>query len=219
MQHFMRVSMYSGFAKIAREHFGNASSCQEKLAPLAEKLVTLTGDDAGAFRFKFVSPIEDEISHHCLITVVFCALAVEGYIYDYAARNLSDSFVESHLDKLDVISKWMVIPKLVIGKDFPKDTRGFQLLRQLVTNRNFIAHNKSAPVVVFDERADDLIFSGAARKIHEFDSTLLEKAKDAISVLDELALIMEDLDPDEITSFDFSAPVGKKKKQLEEYGF
>lgn len=218
MQDYIRAIMHEEYAKIARKYFDNASSCLEELTPLAEKLATLTGDDADSFEFEFVSPIEHEMLSHCLITVVFCALAVEGYIYDYAARNLGDSFVESHLDKLDVISKWVVIPKLITGKGFPKDSRGFQLLRQLVTNRNFIAHSKSAPVLVFDERVDGFVSSSAARKIQEFNSTLLEKAKDAITALDELALIMEDLDPNEFVSIHFCAPVGKNKKALEEYG-
>jgi hypothetical protein len=218
MEDYSRVSVYSNFVDIARQHWEHAQAHKTKLDTLMKSAGEFTGDGAIVFEQEHITPLVDELDNHCVITIVFCALAVEGYIYDYAARKLSDSFVDAHLDKLDVVSKWVVVPMLATGKEFPKDTKGFQLLKQLVSNRNFLAHNKSAPFLVFDQKSGDFIVGGSAKRLHDFGASLMEKAEAAITALDELAQIMESLDPDEYASFAFSANVGKRKKQFDEYG-
>lgn len=174
----------------------------------------MTGDEAAYFYAVEILPVEAKLGNHCLIAIVFSALAVEGYIYDYATRNLSDKFVDSHLDKLDVLSKWMVIPKLITGRDFPKNGHAYQLLKQLIQNRNFIVHSKSADAFITETGE----FTGNAKRIMEFGSALLEKAENAIAALDELAVILENLDPNEYLSVRFRSPVGRAKEQFERTG-
>ncbi len=43
--------------------------------------------------------IQEEIQENYLSTIIFSSLAIEAYIFDYAARNLGDSFVSVYIDK------------------------------------------------------------------------------------------------------------------------
>lgn len=124
-------------------------------------------------------------------------------------------FVDSHLDKLDALSKWVVIPKIVTGKDFPKDGRAFDLLKQLIANRNYIVHSKAAELWVYDERQDDLVISTAARKRMDFENNLEEKAMKAIQAMNELASD-GGTEYHSRASFNLRAPVGEYKAQLDE---
>ena len=49
-------------------------------------------------------------------TVVFLHLFLKAVIYDYGAINTSDSYMKKYIDKLEFLSKWVVIPKLVTGQ-------------------------------------------------------------------------------------------------------
>ncbi len=68
-------------------------------------------------------------------------MTLEAYIYDYAVRRLSKELAE-YADKLDVLGKWLIIPRLVTGKEIPRGERAFQLLQKLIANRNKIVHHK-----------------------------------------------------------------------------
>ncbi|MDE3035165.1 MAG: hypothetical protein KGJ14_04250, partial [Nitrospirota bacterium] len=215
---FLRIAPFIGFVFIAREHWELAKAARFELDGRLRESSKLAGEDAVVFEREKIGPLGIELANHCIITIVFCALVVEGYIYDYAARRLSDNFVEAHLDKLGTVSKWVLVPRLVTGKEFPKGSKGFELLKELVANRNSLIHSKSGPLFAFEQRSDQHAPSGRAEQILEFNGQLHRKAEAAIRTLDELALVMESLDPEEITSFFFQANVGKRKSQIDKYG-
>jgi len=81
-----------------------------------------------------------------LITICFSAKCVEAFIYDYAARHTSDSYAQKYLDKLDLAGKWVVAPRLVTGKEFPRDSNAFDSLKFLIKTRNKLVHFKSSNV-------------------------------------------------------------------------
>jgi hypothetical protein len=217
MSSYGRLYLYGRFAEIARTQWLSAKANMEKLPVLYEKLSQLTGDDANGFEYHEIDPIEIEIGSSCCIVIVMCALAAEGYIYDYAARNLSDSFADD-IDKLDAVGKWVVIPQLVTGKRFPKDGRAYQLLKQLVSDRNYLAHPKSAPTFVYNEKKKDWNIGSKALRMDDFSTSLVEKAQNALNALDELALVMEKLDPEEPASLFLNATVGRRKQRIDDYG-
>ena len=80
-------------------------------------------------------------------SVIFAHMCLEAFIYDYAAHHFSDAYAKKHLDKLDFLSKWVLIPKLVIGKDFPKESKAFEYLTKLNKHRNEMVHPKSKAMV------------------------------------------------------------------------
>ena len=119
----VRISVIPGYAAMSRDSLETAMASDKELSALNGQLAELDGDEAVFFEQEHILPVTDRRDNHCLIAIVFAALAVEAYMYDYAARNLGEQFVASHLDRLDVVSKWVIIPRLVTGKGFPKGER------------------------------------------------------------------------------------------------
>lgn len=76
-------------------------------------------------------------------TILFSALSVEAGINDYASWQLGDGYFDKHLSSLDVLSKWVVIPRLVCGKSIDKSGPAYSALKKLIRARNDLAHNKS----------------------------------------------------------------------------
>ncbi len=136
--------------------------------------------------------LQSEIDKCAIMVIVFCAMALEAYIYDYASRKLTDSYVQDHLDKLDTLSKWVVIPKLVTGKELPKDHRWFSLLKRLIQQRNTLAHHKSSSLPPKFENAIVHL-----RKIDQKGKDLEKTAHEAVELLDLLLDEIKWLDAEE----------------------
>lgn len=58
-----------------------------------------------------------------LQTIVFAALCLEAAIFDYAAVHLGDAYVRDHLDKIDLLSKWVVVMRFVSDHEYQKGYR------------------------------------------------------------------------------------------------
>ena len=197
----LRTSFYQNFIDIAENQWDIAQKQRNKLPELQAAFSSLEEKDAALdFYSTNIEPIQAAIDSSACIVIVSCALSAEGYIYDYAARNLSDNFA-GVIDKLDIVGKWLVIPRLITGKDFPKDSRAYQRLKQLVSDRNYLAHPKSAPTLSYNEKTKDFEISGKAQRMQDFSNSLFNKAQNAIKALDELAITIERLDENEFASF------------------
>lgn len=83
-------------------------------------------------------------------TILFAALCVEASINDYAAWQLGDNYFEKHLANMDVVSKWVVIPKLVCGNEIDKSGPAYACLSALIRSRNELVHNKSKHLDISD---------------------------------------------------------------------
>lgn len=81
-----------------------------------------------------------------LQAIVFAAMCFESAIYEYAANHLGDSYVQEHLDKLDVLSKWLVVLRVVAGYEMRKDRAPYGALKALISARNRLVHSKSEPI-------------------------------------------------------------------------
>ena len=78
-----------------------------------------------------------------LQTIVFTAMCFEAAIYDFAAIHLGDKYVRDHIDKLDVLSKWVLVLRFVSGIEIQKDQAPYGALKKLITARNRLVHAKS----------------------------------------------------------------------------
>lgn len=78
-----------------------------------------------------------------LSSFIFFSLFLEAYINDFAARRLGDTYTRKYLDKLDVISKWVVLPKIITGKQIDTSRKSFEALKSLVALRNKFVHHKT----------------------------------------------------------------------------
>jgi len=126
----------SDFFDIYRESHESFQKSKAELQKIKRKGIT-----RGEEEFNKVTA---ELSRHSASTVVFAALFLEAFIYDYAAANFSDTYTKKYLDNLSLVSKWVVIPKLVTGKDFSTEGQAFEHLVKLKKARNDLVHYKSS---------------------------------------------------------------------------
>jgi hypothetical protein len=145
---------------------------------------------AGSLVQHLTVELEDELAKSSIIVVVFSAMAIEAYIYDYAARNLGDTFVKDHLDKLDTLSKWIIIPELVTGKEMPRHENWRELLTKLIKTRNSITHHKSSNPSVGDAKK-------YLKKLSDESDIIFETARQSINLLGVLADKIIEIDPEE----------------------
>jgi len=87
--------------------------------------------------------LEEKIFENYLLIIVFISMFMESYIYDYGARILGDNYIKKHIDKLDVISKWVIIPKIITTKEIDKKRHSFEIFKKVISLRNKITHWKS----------------------------------------------------------------------------
>ena len=86
------------------------------------------------------------MSDHCLVVVVFCALALEAFVNHYAISRISGSYFGRYLERLSIQAKWVVIPGIVLGAGLKPGSRPLQELDWLVRLRNRLVHYKSHEV-------------------------------------------------------------------------
>jgi hypothetical protein len=80
-----------------------------------------------------------------VIAISFAGMALEAFLYDYAAERLGDVFVTQHLDRLDLPSKFLVYPRMICGKSPDKSAAAYGSFKKLVRLRNDLVHFKSQP--------------------------------------------------------------------------
>lgn len=76
-------------------------------------------------------------------TIVFSAMAIEAAAFDLAASQLGDKVATQYLDKMDLLGKWMIVPRLVCGRSLREDGPAVNALRVLIKARNGLVHPKS----------------------------------------------------------------------------
>jgi hypothetical protein len=102
--------------------------------------------------------------------------------------------MKNHLDKLDPISKVVIIVELATQKKFPKDRRVYGLIKELNKSRNSLVHYKSSKKNL-DNVASDLVKNDG--ELIDF----MKKADQAYQALIELANTIENLDQSENVKF------------------
>jgi hypothetical protein len=89
---------------------------------------------------------------------------LEAYINHYGISRISRNYFSNYLDKLDMVAKWIVIPKVVTGKKIDPGSAAMQDLDWLVTLRNKLVHYKSKEVVVDNIQTSDFLWYEDAAK-------------------------------------------------------
>lgn len=124
------------------------------------------------------------------IVVIFCAISLECYIYNYASRKLGETFCEKHIEKMNLHTKWMIIPKLATGKSIPSDNKGVELLQKLIKARNSVVHLKATNL-----KAES--FEQQRQKISKTKEQILKVALSSFQCVGELGKALFELDPNE----------------------
>lgn len=139
------------YRSIAEENYERFEELQSKLESARSKSRSIRSecDDPENPPIEYHEAVRHEIDlrgerDKCAVqVVVFAAMYLEAFIYDFAAWKESDSYIKKYLDGLDFISKWVVIPRLVIGEEIPRGSQAMELLVELKSNRNRLVHLKS----------------------------------------------------------------------------
>jgi len=79
---------------------------------------------------------------HAAIAIVFSAITLEACINSYAKRQLGGGYFDKHIVKMDLRTKWVVVPTLATGQGLPRDEPLYHRLGELAKHRNGIAHPK-----------------------------------------------------------------------------
>jgi len=83
-----------------------------------------------------------DIQRLSIISIILCTMTLEAYINKYGATHLSRSYFDHYLDKLDIKSKWIIIPRLVTGNQIQTNSKAFKYLVNLISLRNKLVHVK-----------------------------------------------------------------------------
>jgi hypothetical protein len=118
------------------------------VAAASEQLVSLR--KKGQHTSKDWRDFHQTADGNAVVVVVFTVTFLEAYVQNYASRRLGSAFSE-RLDRLDVVSKWLIVPRLVTFEKVNRDHPGVELLRGLVRARNAIVHSKSGGISTYEE--------------------------------------------------------------------
>jgi len=175
------------FSKIVKENHKKWMKLEDKIKKIKFKHAK-TGENI-EYRNQLNS-YNDELAKTSFILVIFTTIAVEAYIYDYAARHLGDIFVKNHLDKLDTLSKWVIIPELITGKVLSPQQDWQGKLKRLIKARNSITHYKS-----WDINNNSLV--DIEEKLEKFANEVRQSAQQSVGLLKLLADKISEIDPEE----------------------
>jgi len=70
-------------------------------------------------------------------------MAIEAFINEFGITNFSGSYFKNHLDKLSLMSKLVIIPKLAKKTELDSDSQLFQDVKWLIEFRNQLVHFRS----------------------------------------------------------------------------
>ncbi|MBJ7882243.1 hypothetical protein [Gelidibacter salicanalis] len=64
-----------------------------------------------------INEIENLLLKESIKTVIFLSSFLESYFFEFSAVALGQQYTEKHIEKLDLASKIMLIPRLVTGNE------------------------------------------------------------------------------------------------------
>ena len=158
------IDTYKEIVKLEKEH----SELQEGLSELKKSSDDLTDK---------LAEKNDRIGRLTLIVVIFCATSLEAYINDYAINHLSKNYLKTYLDKLDLLSKWVVIPRITTGTQLDPGSSALQDLSWLITLRNKLVHYKSRKIEIDDIKETDFLWGDDAKRAIETVKNLAQELK------------------------------------------
>ena len=92
----LRFSETSTFSKTARENFKELTLLEPQIEELSNCLAGIDSENDHAIESELMF-LEENMAERVAITIVFTAIAIESYIYDFAARHFSDNFVQNYI--------------------------------------------------------------------------------------------------------------------------
>ncbi len=147
-----RIGFLDTFMRIAIESYNDYVKNNKELSRIiAEGGETIDGHFIYN-RMTDYMEYNQKVIHGKITVIIFLITYLESYIYDFAAIPLGDNYVEKYLDKLNLESKWMIIPKLITGKELDKSRNYWGDLKELIKWRNNLVHHKTTDANSYIEK-------------------------------------------------------------------
>lgn len=172
----VEVTYHEVYLKIAAENCQNAKRIEAEWVSRRNSETPVTYEE---YEYYVLNGIERCV----IVATVFTALAAEAFINHYAIIRLSKNYLVNYLNNLRLVPKWVVIPRVVTGKQLDQGSKAFEQLRTLVKRRNELVHYKTRRISIWDE--------DSAVDVEEE----LEEAQGFILAVKELVLELGKLDP------------------------
>jgi hypothetical protein len=150
-RHFARIGYLTAFYEMAVESIIKFYDLLEKVENLKSQgkenyVSEINGERVTVQFFAEINQINEteyKLDKEIIKIVIFLTTFLESYIWELAAITLGESFTKNHLDKLDTLSKWKIIPKLITGHDLNLDSSTIGDLKSLIKLRNNFIHHKT----------------------------------------------------------------------------
>jgi hypothetical protein len=163
------LTNHQTFYSIAYRHYRYA----EQLVTERDRRAIKNDEDVD-----FVCKKNAAIQRSAMVAVIFSALTLEAFINHYGIGKFSRSFFDNHLDKLNPVSKWLILPRLVVGQQLSTDSKSYEYLRGLFKLRDKLVHYKVRRKRVCDLREDeDWVTEQHAREAIQAVSYIVEELK------------------------------------------
>jgi len=177
MEQKMRGSMHWHYFQVCRDHIKMYESAEIEIEGYRN-----SGQERHIIEMN-ISAAYSRRERAVVIPIVFAAMCLEAFIYDYGAKKLSGRFVRDHIDRLEIPSKLVLLTELVTGKRFPTDSQAYEGLRKLVNDRNKLVHFKSKVFKASEFQKIDQWHEGMNKDLR---SAMYNAYKTVIEVMKEL---------------------------------
>lgn len=134
----MRFINHSWYFSICEEYNKKFTEFNDVVSKLKEELsdVMSSAEDPEnppdryyEISYELLEP-ERDLEKCGLISLLMATMFAEAFINDYAASSLGKTYFNKYLDRLSLISKWVLIPKFTVNKDFPTDSQAYEYLKK-----------------------------------------------------------------------------------------
>ena len=128
--------------------------------------------------------LEYSLIKESIKVVVFLGAFLESYFFELSAIALGQQYTEKHIEKLDLASKIILIPRLITGKEVDKSLHFWGEIKNLIKWRNKIIHNKTKNSSEFFKNINP----------EKYDPKPLYKEFDMLKFLNSIKILFKELD-------------------------
>jgi hypothetical protein len=198
LKDFIRTGLTNNFSLLVKDNIIKINKLQPKINEKRQYFKDLEANNEQPNNYEIIlekeelSKLEAKQWRYSIIAIVFSVITLESVIYDYSAIAFSDSYSKKYLDKLDLKSKWVVIPKLVTGEELSRDEQGFQYLNEIIQFRNNIIHHKTSNLD-FSKEGIEKYINGDAGSIYSLEKSV-EVAYKGFKAIDLLLKSLGEID-------------------------
>jgi len=167
---------HSDYFKIALDNYKNIKRLKKEHDSIRKKIKHKKKiPDA---EIDLLAKKQNAMGQLAIVVIIFSVSSLEAYINHYAISRLSRNYLKKYLDKLDLLSKWIVLPRIITGKQLDPGSKSVQELRWLINLRNKMVHYKSRKQRIDDIKESDFIWGDdAGRALKTVRNLLLQLKK------------------------------------------